>query len=339
MARPVVGGWPARMKITVVVPVRNEATSIHLLLSGLRQQTRPPDEVIIVDGGSTDATSTIVETEINSTSNLRLIRETKALPGRGRNVGARAAANEWLAFIDAGVTPANDWLEQLERAANAESNACVVYGSWQPVTDTFFKECAAIAYGYVPSEEVDETFIRSRAVFSSLMRREVWEKVSGFSEDLRSAEDLLFIQRIDSAGVRITFAPKAVVHWSMQPDLWRTFRRFVIYSRHNMRAGLWKHWQASVLMRYFAILLCTAIAFGLTRWWPLVPVALCLAMLFARALAALLRNRKRYPASEFRNVKRLLVLVPLLATIDAATILGVLAWLVMDGLSPSRSSN
>ena len=100
MARPVVSGWPARMKITVVVPVRNEESSIYSLLSGLRQQTRPPDEVIIVDGGSTDATSTIVETEINSTSNLRLIRETKALPGRGRNVGARAAANEWLAFIE-----------------------------------------------------------------------------------------------------------------------------------------------------------------------------------------------------------------------------------------------
>ena len=339
MARPVISGWPARMKITVVVPVRNEETSIHPLLSGLRQQTRPPDEVIIVDGGSTDETPTIVETEISSTSNLRLVRETNALPGRGRNVGARVAANEWLAFIDAGVTPASDWLERLERAAIAESNADVVYGSWEPVTDTFFKECAAIAYGYVPSEEVDETFIRSRAVFSSLMRRAVWERVGGFSEDLRSAEDLLFIQHIDSAGVHITYAPKAVVRWSMQPNLWRTFRRFVTYSRHNMRAGLWREWQASMLMRYFAILLCTAIAYGLTQWWPLVPVALWLAMLLARALTALHRNRKRYPASVFRNAKRLLVLVPLLATIDAATILGVLAWLVMDGLNLCRPSN
>src|SRR5437764_4637646 len=339
MARPVVSGWPARMKITVVVPVRNEESSIHPLLSGLRQQTRPPDEVIIVDGGSTDDTPTIVESEINSTSNLRLIREPNALPGRGRNVGARAAANEWLAFIDAGSQPASDWLEQLERAANAEPNAQVVYGSWQPVTDTFFKECAAIAYGYVPSEEVDEKFIQSRAVFSSLMRREVWENVGGFSEDLRSAEDLLFIQGIDRAGVHITYAPKAVVRWSMQPNLWRTFRRFVTYSRHNMRAGLWKHWQASVLMRYFAIILCSAIGFGLTRWWPLVPVALWLAMLFVRSIAALLRNRERYPGSAFRNVKRLLVLVPLLATIDAATILGVLGWLVMDNFGLSKSSN
>src|SRR2546423_13661712 len=105
MARPVVSGWPARMKITVVVPVRNEASSIYSLLSGLRQQTRPPDEVIIVDGGSTDKTSAIVESEINSTSNLRLIREANAWPGRGRNVGARAAANEWLAVIGAGARP------------------------------------------------------------------------------------------------------------------------------------------------------------------------------------------------------------------------------------------
>jgi len=78
MARPVISGWPARMKITVVVPVRNEESSIYSLLSGLRQHTRPPHEVIIVEGGSTDETPAIVETEINSTSNLRLIRETNA---------------------------------------------------------------------------------------------------------------------------------------------------------------------------------------------------------------------------------------------------------------------
>src|SRR5437763_7883477 len=121
MARPGVSGWPARMKITVVVPVRNEETSIHSLLSGLRQQTRPPDEVIIVDGGSTDETPAIVESEINSTSNLRLIREPKALPGRGRNVDARAAANEWLGVIDAGVAPGCDWLSKRQRAGYASN--------------------------------------------------------------------------------------------------------------------------------------------------------------------------------------------------------------------------
>src|SRR5262249_52375678 len=155
----------------------------------------------------------------------------------------------------AGISPANDWLAQLVEAAQANPNTEVVFGSWEPVTDTFFKECAAIAYGYVPSEEVDESFIQSRAVFSSLFRRSVWESVNGFPEDLRSAEDLLFIQRIDNAGFSVSYAPKALVRWNMQPTWWRTFRRFITYSRHNIRAGLWRQWQASVLARYAVLLL------------------------------------------------------------------------------------
>jgi glycosyltransferase involved in cell wall biosynthesis len=318
------------MKITVVVPVRNEEHSIRLLLQGLLEQTLPPAEIVIVDGGSTDATQRIVEEHVRQHSHLHLIREADALPGKGRNVGAASAANEWLAFIDAGVSPANDWLAQLAEAVWINPQTDVVYGSWEPVTDTFFKECAAIAYGYVPTEEVDAAFIRSRAVFSSLLRRSVWLAVKGFSEELRSAEDLLFMKRIDEAGFNVSYAPKAVVRWSMQPTLWRTFRRFVLYSRHNMLAGLWKQWQALVLARYGLLMLCAAILFGLTSWWPIITLALFLLMLIARAIVALRRNRRRYPAGLVRNAARLLVLIPLLATIDAATILGVAAWLVRD---------
>ena len=320
------------MNITVVVPVRNEENSIRLLLRALLEQTLPPAEIIIVDGGSTDATQSLVEAHVRQHSHLHLIRETEALPGRGRNVGAAAAANDWIAFTDAGVAPAHDWLAQLAKAVRVDPEADVVYGAWEPVTDTFFKECAAIAYGYVPNAEVDDTFIKSRAILSSLLRRSVWLAVSGFSEKLRSAEDLLFMQRIDEAGFKVSYAPGALVRWSMQPTLWLTFRRFVTYSRHNMLAGLWRQWQAPVLTRYCLLILGAAILFGLTSWWPIIAAGLFLLMLLARAIVALARNRRRYPGGPVRNTLRLVVLVPLLAVIDAATISGVFAWLVGDKL-------
>ena len=326
------------MKITVVVPILNEERSIGSLLDGLRRQTRPADEIILVDGGSTDETVRLVLDAVQHDPTLQLLQEPQAWPGRGRNIGARAARHEWLAFIDAGVSPAPGWLQKLADAVTAAPTAEVVYGRWEPVTDTLFKECAAIAYGKVPSEEVDEVFRQSRAVFSSLMRREVWQSVGGFPEDLRSAEDLLFIQKIDEAGVEIAYAPAAVVRWTVQPDLWRTFRRFLTYSRHNMRAGLWRQWQASVLMRYALILVATAIAFGLTRWWWVVPIALWLGMLGTLSLVALYRNRQRYAAGPTRHLLRFFVLVPLLATIDAATIVGVITWSILDKLA-SRTLN
>ena len=313
------------MKISVVVPVLNEEHSIRALLDGLLNQTRPPEEIVIIDGGSTDATPRIVEEY--KTAKIRLIRETNALPGRGRNVGAAHASHEWLAFIDAGVRPASDWLAKITESAESDPAVDVVYGAWEPVTDSFFKECSAMAYAYVPENGVDEN---SRAILSSLMRRSVWQEVGGFSEHLRSAEDLLFMSKIDDGGFKIAYAPSAVVSWSLPPSLGRTFKRFFTYSRNNLKAGLGRQWQLAILLRYLFLLALAVLFYLVTTWWLLAIAVLLVLMFVARAIAVLWRNRVRFPASLGRNMVRVLVLIPLLITLDAATIAGTIDWLVRD---------
>lgn len=315
------------MKISVVVPVLNEEHSIRALLDGLLHQTRPPDEILIVDGGSTDATPHIVEEYKAQTDRVRLLREVNALPGRGRNVGAANATHEWLAFIDAGVRPANDWLAGIAVRAESDPTVDVVYGAWEPVTDSFFKECSAIAYAYVPENGVDE---QSRAILSSLMRRSVWQGAGGFSEHLRSAEDLLFMSKIDECGFKTAYAPDAVVSWSLPPSLRRTFSRFFTYSRNNLKAGLGKQWQVSILLRYLVLLAAGVLLSIATPWWPFVIVAMLLLMFVARSIALLWRNRVKFPASLTHNIARVLVLIPVLITLDAATIAGATNWLVRD---------
>src|SRR5690349_19973610 len=106
-------------KVSVVVPNSDEADSIRELVSSLLAQTRPPDEIVIADGGSTDATPQIVEDYIQRGAAVRLIRASAALPGRGRNLGAAKASFEWLAFTDAGIRVASNWLEALVTKAEA----------------------------------------------------------------------------------------------------------------------------------------------------------------------------------------------------------------------------
>lgn len=320
------------MNISVIIPVLNEEESIRELLEGLLKQSRPPEEIVITDGGSSDATPQIIAQYAEHHPEVRMLREAHALPGRGRNLAATVASGEWLAFIDGGVVPANDWLAQLVECAASDPNTDVVYGAWEPVTDTFFKECAAIAYACVPNRESVEEVKRSRALFSSLMRRCVWRDVGGFSEHLRSAEDLLFINKIDEKPFQVRYTPAALVRWTMQPTFRLTFARFVIYSRNNFSAGLGKEWQAAILSRYVALILFAIGLFWLTRWWAVITIALLLMMYVARAGVALVRNRQTYRARLGRNFKRLLVLVPLLITIDAATIAGTFDWLVREKL-------
>lgn len=319
------------MKISVIIPVRNEEQSIRQLLDSLKNQTLTPTEIIITDGGSTDRTPEIIEEYDIGLLPIRLIRAVRAFPGRGRNLAATKASCEWVAFTDGGVFPERNWLEALSRRVANDAGVDVVYGSYEPVTDSFFKECAAIAY-VPPRVDIEGALMRPRFIASALMRRKVWEAVGGFPEHLRSAEDLLFMNKVERAGFCIAYAPEAVVHWSVQPTLWRTFKRFLTYSRNNIRAGLWKHWQAAIFKRYAVLLLLACSAFVIGRWWFLITAGLSILMFMLRASGAIWRNRLCYPASPSRNLLRMLVLIPLIAVLDVAAIAGSIQWLLKDKL-------
>ena len=314
------------MNISVIIPARNEQESILRLLDSLNGQTVKPSDIVITDAGSTDQTAAIVE-DYETIVPIHLVRADKALPGRARNLAAAQAVNEWLAFIDAGVEPERNWLEQLALAAQVDKDIDVVYGTYEPIVDTLFKQCVAIVT-ISPPQEFAGKLIRSRSIVSALMKRAVWEQVGGFPEDLRSAEDLLFMNKIEQAGFRVANAPEALVHWQLHGTPWRTFKRFVTYARNNMKAGLWREWQAAIFKRY-AFLLASAfpaIWFGVS--WLVVTLVLWLLLLAARALVAIWRNRVCYPAGLLENALRMIVLVPLLAMLDAATIIGTLQWAV-----------
>jgi glycosyltransferase involved in cell wall biosynthesis len=327
---------PNAIEISVVVPVRDEEESIRVLLEGLLSQTLPPNEIVITDGGSIDATREIIEEFISGGAPVKLVREQAALPGRGRNVGVQHSQCEWIAFTDGGNRPEPDWLANLAAKVGDGPAVDVVYGSYEPVVDSFFCECAAIAYVPRPIE-IEGRLTRSRFIASALMRRRVWEEVGGFPEHLRSGEDLLFMQKIDQKGFRTLQAPRAVVHWSIQPNLWRTFKRFTSYARGNIRAGLWRQWQAAIFQRYALIGLLALPAIFLGVRWLVVPLVVWFFFLVARATKALRANRKAYPAGIGRNVLRAFALVPIIATLDAAAFVGSLNWLVLDKLRLARS--
>lgn len=317
------------MKVSVIVPVRDEEQSIRELLDSLLKQTRPPDEIVITDGGSVDATPEIIEEYIQKGAPVRLIRAGAALPGRGRNLGSAAAQFEWLGFTDAGIRVEDKWLEALTARAAQDESVDIVYGSMEPVTDTFFKECAAITY--VPPPVLhDEIITRPRFIASAFMRREAWAKVNGFPEDLRSAEDLIFMDRLEAAGYHAVFEPRALVYWNLRPTLLTTFKRFLVYSRNNIRAGLWRQWQARILFRYAGLLGLLVLALIIDPRWAWVSVAAWVSMLAARAVVSIRRNRHRYPASLGRNLKRALLIMLLIAVLDVAALIGCVQWLLFD---------
>jgi glycosyltransferase involved in cell wall biosynthesis len=317
--------------VSVVVPVRDEEDSIRDLLNALLQQTLRPTEIVITDGGSSDSTVEIIEEFVKAGAPVKLIQERGALPGRGRNIGVQNASCAWIAFIDGGNVAELDWLENLTGGISASQDIDVVYGSFHPVANTFFAECAGIAY-LPPPVPTEAGPVRDRFIASSLIRRSTCEAVGGFPEHLRSAEDLVFMQNIDRQGFKSARAPRAIVHWQLQPTLWRTFKRFVVYARNNIRAGLWREWQLAIFERYAVLALLCAPAFFVGARWLLTVLAGWLLLLIARATNAIHKYRYAAPAGTGRHLARVFVIVPILATLDLAAFIGSLHWLLADKL-------
>lgn len=307
------------MKVSLVVPVRNEADSIECLMSSVAGQTRRPDEMVIVDGGSEDGTPEIIEEWIkrHSLSDWgRIARVDDATPGKGRNIGVANASYEWIAFTDAGIRLERSWLERLIEVAERDNQIDVVYGSYEPVTDTLFECCAALAY-VAPKRIRDGRLMRGPVIPSSLIRREVWEGVGGFP-DLRAAEDLIFMEAIERKGYKIAWASQAVVWWRIPPTFGSLFRRFALYSTHNVRIGRQYDWHYGVARQYVVWIIFAILALAWSGWFWLGP----LIGYGARVAKSVWTRREGRGLLWAVNPIQFALVAAILLTVDAATFAG-----------------
>ena len=124
------------MRVSVVFTVLNEAQSLSRLLDSLAAQTRPPDEVVVCDGGSTDGTLPLLESE--GRLPLRIIRRPGTNISQGRNAAIEAAAGEVITVTDAGVQLSPRWLEEIV-APFEDARTQVVAGFFHPDPHTVFE--------------------------------------------------------------------------------------------------------------------------------------------------------------------------------------------------------
>jgi len=97
--------------LSVVIPCRNDAELLAVCLDALAHQTRPADEIIVVDNGSTDDSVAVAER-----AGARVVHEPIEGIARATAAGFDAATGDMLARLDADSIPPANWLERVERA-------------------------------------------------------------------------------------------------------------------------------------------------------------------------------------------------------------------------------
>lgn len=85
------------MDVSVVVPTYNRAGVLGRALDSVFSQTRQPEQVIVVDDGSTDGTSEVIKRDYPL---VTCVRQTNAGVSAARNRGIAEASSEWIAFLD-----------------------------------------------------------------------------------------------------------------------------------------------------------------------------------------------------------------------------------------------
>jgi glycosyltransferase involved in cell wall biosynthesis len=227
---------PPGTTVSVIATVRDEIASVDRFLDALAGQTRSPDEVVIVDGGSTDGTFERLTTRAAGWPALRVVQDAGTISA-GRNRAIAEATGPIIAVTDAGAEAEAEWLERLVAPLVADPDVAVASGYFVPGGRTWFERSLGSVITPHVSEVSADTFLPSSR--SVAFRREWWSRVGGYPEWLSHCEDLVFDLDLRAEGARFAFVPSAVVTWHARDSLRRFFRQYFNYARGDGIAGLW----------------------------------------------------------------------------------------------------
>ncbi|NOX62824.1 MAG: glycosyltransferase [Chloroflexi bacterium] len=207
------------------------------LLDSIVAQTLPPDEIVIVDGGSTDDTVEQIQNYANRLP-LRLLIEPGANISRGRNAAIQAAKGDIIAITDAGVRLSPNWLDAITQPLRENGDVMAVSGFFSPDPESPF-EVAMGATTLPTLEDIDPgRFLPSSRSFA--IRKEAWARVGGYPEWLDYCEDLIFDFELRDAYGPFAWAPEAIAHFRPRSSLSAFFKQYYRYSRGDGKADLWR---------------------------------------------------------------------------------------------------
>jgi cellulose synthase/poly-beta-1,6-N-acetylglucosamine synthase-like glycosyltransferase len=221
--------------VAAITTVLNERDSIQMLLDAFLAQTRVPDEIVVVDGGSTDGTINLLQRFAQAHPILKLHVEPGVNIARGRNIAIHRSRCSIVAVTDGGCHPEPNWLEELVQPLLDDSGYGAVTGARHIVGANRFEEFAGML-----STSVNAAIERDRMFHgrNSAFRKSVWAQVGGYPEWLYTAEDTLFARRAKALGCRVALAERAVVSWRPRPNLRKLCRQYYLYGRGTGRIGL-----------------------------------------------------------------------------------------------------
>ncbi len=188
----------ANEHVAAVIPTYNRKEALSGAIESVLQQTRPADELVVVDDGSTDGTARAVASRFGTA--VRLVRQPRRGVAAARNAGVRASTAALVAFLDSDDTWLPDKLA-VQLAAMEDGAVLLSATNWRWKTasqSAFAVRRLALQASVLRSPLAHLTRGGGHGLWPStwIVRRDAFWSAGGFDENLRVAEDTEFIFRL-----------------------------------------------------------------------------------------------------------------------------------------------
>ena len=265
--------------VSIIIPCRNEERYIGKCLDSIVSQDFSKEilEVLVIDGMSEDKTKEIVAKYASKYSFIKLLDNSKKFTPFGLNIGVKEAKGEIILRMDAHASYEKDYISKCLKYLK-EYNADNVGGILKtlPAENTISAEAIALSLSHPFG--VGTSYFRLGAkeprevdtVFGGCYKREVFEKIGLFNENLKRSQDIEFNLRLKRAGGKILLVPDIISYYYPKSNLEDFFL-------HNFEDGTWavlplKFVKTPLKLRHYIPLI-----FVLTlplSIWPYIPISL-----------------------------------------------------------------
>ena len=221
-------------KISVYIPAYNAENTIIHSLEALFKQSLSPSEITVINDCSSDKTLKILNTYKNKI-NIINNKNNKGL-GYCRNLALKISQNKFVASIDADVVPERDWLEKLYSKINKDN---VVYCGAKLVekddNDNIYNKWRSV---HLLQNWGEKDIKNPPFIFgcNNLVDKDIWLKVGGYDETLKTnGEDVDFCRKLSAKNLITYYDSSAICHHLQNDNLKTLSARYWRYRTYGYK--------------------------------------------------------------------------------------------------------
>ena len=195
--------------ISLIIPFHDEENEIKIMLDGLVDWSKLPDEIIVINTSKSNRDEFLqkyIDFFMERNISMIILNAPEKFPGEARNIGIRKSSCEYLAFLDSKTLPNNNWLEKSLKESSHKNVEALLGRTVYEATSVFEKNIKLSTFGVNPLTTLP----------GSLIKKELFSRVGQFVEHVRAGEDGDWIGRLKLQKINYSNSPEILMYQGLK---------------------------------------------------------------------------------------------------------------------------